>query len=184
VIVAFGDSWVCSTTARHAPGRSPLAVPTKVPCVEVAAISTPATVSLYVVAAAAAGTASCTSAATVITKIARMSPLSSLLPSRVPQGAADRGRSYTFARPRSTPVALRGFGLGRAGYRRRMDATKLGHAGLVGWRRHVGERVAHPVSRHTRLTFDQARAVVGAIFVVLAARHVVRILRTAREAQE
>jgi hypothetical protein len=64
-----------------------------------------------------------------------------------------------------------------------MDKTKLGQAGLVGWRRKVGERVAEPLSRRTRLTLDQALAVVGAVFFALTLRRTVRMLRAAREAR-
>jgi hypothetical protein len=65
-----------------------------------------------------------------------------------------------------------------------MDATKLGQAGLVGWRRTVGERIAEPVSRRTRLTFDQVLAVVGAVFFVLTVRRFFRMARAARAARE
>ncbi len=64
-----------------------------------------------------------------------------------------------------------------------MDKTKLGQAGLVGWRRKVGERVAEALSRRTRLTLDQALAVVGAVFFALTLRRTVRMLRAAREAR-
>ena len=65
-----------------------------------------------------------------------------------------------------------------------MDASKLGQAGLVGWRRKVGERIAEPLSRRTRLSFDQALAIVGAIFFALTVRRFVRMLRAAREARD
>ena len=65
-----------------------------------------------------------------------------------------------------------------------MDAHKLGQAGLVGWRRKVGERIADPVSRRTGLTFDQALAIVGAIFFVLTLRRLIRMLRAASEARD
>jgi hypothetical protein len=64
-----------------------------------------------------------------------------------------------------------------------MDAQKLGQAGLVGWRRKVGERVAAPMSSRTGLTFDQALAIVGAIFFALTLRRFVRMLLAAREAR-
>jgi hypothetical protein len=64
-----------------------------------------------------------------------------------------------------------------------MDAKSLGRAGLVGWRRHVGERAARAVSRRTRLTADQVEAIVGAIFLALTVRRVVHMIRrAAREA--
>ena len=65
-----------------------------------------------------------------------------------------------------------------------MDAQKLGHAGLVGWRRKLAERVAEPISKHTRLTFDQALAAVGAVFFALEIRRLVRMLNAAREARD
>jgi hypothetical protein len=65
-----------------------------------------------------------------------------------------------------------------------MDATKLGQAGLVGWRRKVGERIAEPVSRRTRLTADQVMAAVGAVFLVLTIRRLIRMARAARQARE
>jgi hypothetical protein len=65
-----------------------------------------------------------------------------------------------------------------------VDARKLGQAGLVGWRRKVGERVAEPLSRRTRLTFDQALAVVGGVFFVMTVRRFVRMLRAARHARD
>jgi hypothetical protein len=73
---------------------------------------------------------------------------------------------------------------GAGGYRRAVDARKLGQAGLVGWRRRVGERIAAPLSRYTRLTLDQALALVGAVFFALTLRRFVRMLRAAREARE
>ena len=65
-----------------------------------------------------------------------------------------------------------------------MDATKLGQAGLVGWRRKVGERIAEPVSRRTRLTADQVMAAVGAVFLVLTIRRLIRMARAARQARD
>ena len=60
-----------------------------------------------------------------------------------------------------------------------MDAKTLGRAGLVGWRRHVGERTARAVSKRTRLTVDQVEAIVGAIFLALTVRRVVHMVRRA-----
>ena len=65
-----------------------------------------------------------------------------------------------------------------------MDANKLGQAGLVGWQRKVGERIAEPVSRHTRLTADQVKAAVGAVFLLLTLRRLVRMARAARAARD
>jgi hypothetical protein len=65
-----------------------------------------------------------------------------------------------------------------------MDANKLGQAGLVGWRRQVGERIAAPVSRHTRLTFEQVMAAVGAVYMFLTVRQAFRMARAARKARD
>jgi hypothetical protein len=65
-----------------------------------------------------------------------------------------------------------------------VDAVKLGQAGLVGWRRKVGERIADPISRRTRLSPDQAMAVLGAIFFLLTLRHFLHTLRAANEARD
>ena len=65
-----------------------------------------------------------------------------------------------------------------------MDANKLGQAGLVGWRRKVGERIAEPVSSRTRLTSDQVMAAVGVVFMFLTLRRLFRMGRAAREARE
>ena len=48
----------------------------------------------------------------------------------------------------------------------------------------MGERMAEPVSRRTRLTFDQALAIVGAIFFALTVRRFLRMLLAAREARD
>jgi hypothetical protein len=54
------------------------------------------------------------------------------------------------------------------------SATQIGAAGLQGWRRKVGDRLAGPVSRRTPLKDDQVRAAVGALFFVLAVLYVVK----------
>jgi hypothetical protein len=65
-----------------------------------------------------------------------------------------------------------------------VDAQKLGQAGLVGWRRQVGERIAEPIARRTGFTVDQILAIVGAVFFALTVRRFVRMLRAAREARD
>ena len=65
-----------------------------------------------------------------------------------------------------------------------MDANKLGQAGLVGWRDMVGERIAGPVSRRTRLSFDQVKALVGAVFLVMTVRQFIRMAREASRARD
>jgi hypothetical protein len=62
--------------------------------------------------------------------------------------------------------------------------TQIGQAGLKGWRTKVGDSLAGPVSRRTPLEADQVRALVGAVFFVLAVSYVVRALQTVlREAR-
>jgi hypothetical protein len=61
-------------------------------------------------------------------------------------------------------------------------ATRMGQAGLQGWRTKVGASVAGPVSRRTRLSDDQVRAVVGAVFFVLALLYVAKALRAGTRA--
>jgi hypothetical protein len=58
-----------------------------------------------------------------------------------------------------------------------MDALALGKAGLQGWRAKVGDAVALPVARRSRLTEDQVRAVVGALFFVLSVSYVLTTVR-------
>lgn len=64
------------------------------------------------------------------------------------------------------------------------DATKLGQAGLKGWREKVADGVAPRVARKTPLAEDQARALVGALFFVLAVMYIAKatatLLREAR----
>lgn len=60
-----------------------------------------------------------------------------------------------------------------------MDASELGHAALVGWREKVAAGVAGPVSERTRLADEQVRALIGALFFVLAVYYVVGTLRRA-----
>ena len=53
-----------------------------------------------------------------------------------------------------------------------MDAVSFGKAGLQGWRSTVADAVAGPVARRSPLTDDQARAAVGALFLVLSVLYV------------
>lgn len=64
-------------------------------------------------------------------------------------------------------------------------ATRIGTAGLQGWRRKVGDTVAEPVAQRTPLATEQVRAAVGALFFVLSAMYVVKTLTAAsRELRE
>jgi hypothetical protein len=58
-----------------------------------------------------------------------------------------------------------------------MDAVSLGKAGLQGWRVKVADVVAGPVARHSRLTDDDVRALIGAAFFVLSVVYVVGTVR-------
>ena len=64
-------------------------------------------------------------------------------------------------------------------------ATRVGQAGLQGWRAKVGDSLAEPVSKRTPLSADQVRAAVGALFFVLSVIYVVNVVlaavRAARE---
>jgi len=58
-------------------------------------------------------------------------------------------------------------------------ATRMGTAGLQGWRRKVGDVVADPVAERTPLGPEQVRAAVGALFFALAVLYVVKTLTAA-----
>ena len=58
-----------------------------------------------------------------------------------------------------------------------MDALSFGEAGLQGWRARVADAVAAPVARHSRLSDDEVRAAVGALFFVLSVVYVVGTIR-------
>jgi hypothetical protein len=58
-------------------------------------------------------------------------------------------------------------------------ATRVGQAGLQGWREKVADGVAAPVAKRTPLDEQQIRAIVGAAFFVLAVSYVVKSVRAA-----
>ena len=58
-------------------------------------------------------------------------------------------------------------------------ATKVGQAGLQGWREKVADGVAEPLSDRTPLGEDQVRALIGGAFFVLSVLYVVKTLRAA-----
>ncbi len=58
--------------------------------------------------------------------------------------------------------------------------TRVGTAGLQGWRKKVGDAVAEPVAQRTPLATDQVRAAVGALFFVLSVMYVVKTLTAAK----
>ena len=57
-------------------------------------------------------------------------------------------------------------------------ATRVGQAGLQGWREKVADSVAGPLSNRTPLDEDQVRALIGSIFFVLSVMYVVKTLRS------
>jgi len=59
------------------------------------------------------------------------------------------------------------------------SATRIGTAGLQGWRRKVGDAVAERVAPHTPLATDQIRAAVGALFFALSVMYVVKTVSAA-----
>ena len=64
-------------------------------------------------------------------------------------------------------------------------ATRLGQAGLQGWREKVAEGIAGPVARRAPLDSEQVRALLGAVFFVLSVVYVVKTLTAAtREARQ
>ena len=65
------------------------------------------------------------------------------------------------------------------------NTEQIGHAGLVGWRETVANRVASPVAKKAPASEDQVRAVVGAAFFLLSLYYVVStIARMAKAARD
>jgi hypothetical protein len=63
-------------------------------------------------------------------------------------------------------------------------ATEFGQIGLQGWREKVADGVSRPVAKRAPLDEDQVRAVIGAVFFVLAVIYVVKTISAAtREAR-
>ena len=60
-------------------------------------------------------------------------------------------------------------------------ATRIGQAGLQGWREKVADGVAQPLSKRTPADEDQVRAAIGAIFFVLSVVYVVKTLLALRD---
>ena len=60
-----------------------------------------------------------------------------------------------------------------------------GHAGLVGWRKAIADKVAPPASSRAPVSEDQLRAIIGAAFFALSLYYVagtlIRVLKTARD---
>ena len=58
-------------------------------------------------------------------------------------------------------------------------ATRLGQAGLQGWREKVADGIAEPVAQRAPLSSEQVRAVLGAVFFVLSVLYVVKTVTAA-----
>jgi hypothetical protein len=65
------------------------------------------------------------------------------------------------------------------------DRQQLAHAGLVGWRKSIADRVAPRAASRAPASEDQIRAVIGAAFFLLSlyyvASTIVRMVKTARD---
>ena len=61
-----------------------------------------------------------------------------------------------------------------------MDANRIGHAGLVGWRGRLGRRAADWVGRKTPLDADTVAAAVGLYLFVSRTRRMLQMLRRMR----
>jgi hypothetical protein len=58
-------------------------------------------------------------------------------------------------------------------------ATRLGQAGLQGWREKVADGIAEPVARRAPLDSEQVRALLGAVFFALSVVYVIKTLTAA-----
>jgi len=54
--------------------------------------------------------------------------------------------------------------------------TRIGTAGLQGWRTKVGDALAGPIAKRSPLQADQVRAAVGALFFALSLTYVAKTL--------
>jgi hypothetical protein len=59
------------------------------------------------------------------------------------------------------------------------DVTRIGSAGLQGWRQKLADAVADPVAGRTPLRPDQVRAALGAVFFALSVSYVVKTVAAA-----
>lgn len=59
----------------------------------------------------------------------------------------------------------------------KVDVVAMGKAGLTGVRAKVADRVATPVAARTGLTEDQVEAIIGVVFLALAAWQFLRLVR-------
>ena len=58
-------------------------------------------------------------------------------------------------------------------------ATRLGQAGLQGWREKVADGIAEPVAKRAPLEMDQVRALLGGVFFALSVLYVTKTIAAA-----
>jgi hypothetical protein len=58
-----------------------------------------------------------------------------------------------------------------------MKASAVGQAGLRGWRGSVANAVAPSVAKRSGLSEDQARAAIGAIFLLLSLLYIIKAFK-------
>ncbi len=63
-----------------------------------------------------------------------------------------------------------------------MDYTAMGKVGLSGWRGKVGGKVAERVSEKSQFNQDQIEALIGAVFLALAAWQFFKLARQVLQA--
>ncbi|MDP8955533.1 MAG: hypothetical protein M3N24_01030 [Actinomycetota bacterium] len=63
-----------------------------------------------------------------------------------------------------------------------MDYRAMGKVGLSGWRGKVGGKVAERVSERSRFSQDQIEALIGAVFLALAAWQFFKLARQVLQA--
>ena len=57
--------------------------------------------------------------------------------------------------------------------------TRVGTAGLQGWRRKLGDAVAEPVAQRTPLASEQVRAAIGVLFFGLSVMYIFKTVNAA-----
>ena len=60
-----------------------------------------------------------------------------------------------------------------------MNAKRMTHAAVSGWRGRLVDRVQEPIARRTPLSADAVRSAFGALFLFFALRKIVQALRAA-----
>ena len=63
-----------------------------------------------------------------------------------------------------------------------MDVKDFGHAGLVGWRGRMGERIADELGRRTPISRELVATAIGAYLFVSRTRRMLEMVRRLRRA--